>query len=143
MPIPFARIASFMGAPVSKLLTAPELSHRTPTRSVDDEDGEVRYEYEGRGLELICDEQERVATIFFHADGEESLAELPFSLTRRQVHARLGAPAKTGEPRIDAILGAYGAWDRFERDGITLHVQYSAHNEMIEMLTIMRPDRVP
>jgi len=44
---------------------------------------EVWYEFEGHGVDVICDVDERVMTIFIRRGDGEALSEVPFGLGRR------------------------------------------------------------
>ncbi|MEQ1737039.1 MAG: hypothetical protein ABL886_11630 [Rhodoglobus sp.] len=104
---------------------------------------EIWYEFVGAGVEVICDEDESIRTIFLHAGADVSLSELPFGCTREQVLERFGPPSKSGDGTQDPVLGASGAWDRFNVGPVTVHVQYRLKANGIQMITLMRSDRVP
>ena len=133
-------ILAYLGAPVSDLLAIPPFSGWEVRRSVEVDlpSKEVWYEFEGHGVEVICDETERIRTIFLHRGDGETLSEIAFSLSRREVLDRLGAPSKSGAASTIPVLGDKGAWDRFVVPAGAVHVQYRPDRDEIEMITLMR-----
>jgi phage tail tube protein FII len=104
---------------------------------------EVWYAFGARGVDVICDEDESVRTIFLRAGVDELLSETSFSLTREEVLALFGSPSKSGAATRHVVLGDSGAWDRFDLETATIHFQYRLDSGGIEMITLMRPDAVP
>ena len=138
-------LADCLGAKMSELLAMPPFSEWKVTRSTEADlpTKEVWHEFEGHGVELICDESERVRTIFLHRGDGEALSGIAFSLSRRQVLERYGIPSKSGPPVQLPVLGERGAWDRFALPTATIHVQYRPDCDEIDMITLMRPDAAP
>jgi hypothetical protein len=138
-------LASYLGADVSELRTIRPFSGWGVTRSVEKDlpKKEVWYEFEGHGVEVICDEADRIQTIFLHRGDGEALSGIPFSLSRREVLERFGTPSKSGTAAPIPVLGDYGAWDRFTLPAASLHIQYRLDRDEIELITLMRPDAAP
>lgn len=107
----------------------------------------THYVFPRHGLELRCDSYGNVSTIFLYSDElngfDEKLLGIPFSLTRKEVLERFGAPTKSGGRVRDQILGDYGAWDRFARSGRAIHIEYRADADSIKKITLIRADAVP
>jgi hypothetical protein len=107
----------------------------------------IHYVFPQHGLELRCDRDDRISTIFLYSDKfsgfDERLLDVPFSSTRQQVKEHFGPPSKSGGQINDPILGVYGAWDRFTRAGYTIHVEYQADADRVKMITLIRADMVP
>jgi len=105
------------------------------------------YVFVQNGMDFVCDENDKVRSIFLYADDSrcfmESIQDLPFTSRRREVIARLGFPSKSGDKIIDPVLGEYGAWDRFEGPGYSIHVEYRLNADRINKVTLMRADVVP
>jgi hypothetical protein len=139
------KLINYLGADVSELLAIPPFSGWEVTRSTEEDlpKKEVWYEFEGHGVEVICDEAERIQTIFLNRGDGEALAEVPFSLSRREVVERYGCPGKSGAAVRIPALGDYGAWDRFTLPAASIHVQYRLDRDEIDMITLMCPDAVP
>jgi len=138
-------LVAYLGSQVSDLLTIPPFSGWRVIRSVEEDlpIKEIWYEFEGHGVEVICDEAERIRTIFLHPGDAEALSELAFSLTRREVLDRLGAPSKSGTASRIPVLGDKGAWDRFTLSAGSIHVQYRMDRDEIDMITLMRRGTEP
>jgi hypothetical protein len=139
------RLLDYLGSHVTELLAQPPFSGWDAKRSTEEDlpKAEVWYEFEGRGVEVICDEVERIRTIFLHRGDGEALSELPFSISRREVLERFGAPSKSGDRVRIPALGDRGAWDRFTLPTASIHVQYRLDCDEIDMITLMHPDAVP
>ena len=142
-------LPSYLGKPASVILADGPFSHWPVEKSYDNDLEEIviHYVFPHHGLELRCDQVDKVNTVFMYADEfdgfDESLFGVPFSLNRQEVKERLGPPSKSGGPINDRILGAYGAWDRFTKDGYVIHVEYRADTDRINKITLMRTDSVP
>ena len=139
------RLAAYLGAHVSDLLGIPPFSGWEVTRSTEADlpKIEVWYEFKGHGVEVICDEDERIRTIFLHRGDGEALSEVAFSLSRREVLERYGSPSKSGAPVQFPGLSDRGAWDRFTLPTASIHFQYLLDRDEIDMITLMRHDAVP
>lgn len=107
----------------------------------------VQYVFPKNGLELRCDEKEKISSIFLYSEEyggfDESLLDFPFSFRRSQVVDRLGLPSKSGSRLSDPILGEYGAWDRFSRADHVVHAEYRLDADSIKQITLMRADIAP
>lgn len=139
-----ARLAAYLGSAVDGLLSTEPFSGWRVVRSVEHEPREeIRYEFEGCGVEVICDEFDRIQTVFLHRGIGESLVDIPFSMSRWEVLERFGAPAKSGGPVSIPGIPDRGEWDRFALPEAALHIQYRLDRDEIDMITLIRPDAVP
>jgi hypothetical protein len=139
------KLVDYLGADVRELLAIAPFSGWKVTRSVEEDlpKKEVWYEFEGHGVEVICDEADRIQTIFLHRGDAEALCEVSFSLSRRGVVERYGSPSKSGNAVRIPVIGDRGAWDRFTFPKGTLHIQYRTDRDEIDMVTLMCPEAVP
>ncbi len=64
------------------------------------------YIFEGRGLQVSCDAKDEIAPIFLtsSAGWNDSLFDIPLSLTRPEALSRLETPEKSGKKSRDPIL---------------------------------------
>ena len=142
-------MSSYLGKPASAMLADAAFKHWPVEKSFEDdlEEPIIQYVFPQHGLELRCDGDDKVSTIFLCADEfggfDESLLDVPFSSNRQQVLERLGSPSKSGGKLSDPVLGEYGAWDRFARFGHEIHVEYKVDADRIKMITLIRADVVP
>ncbi len=140
---------TYIDKPASALLEkAPFKDWKMERSKFDFGDPEIHYVFEGYGLELICGSDDKIETIFLGPDriGKDSevlLSEVPFSWTQKQVVDRFGTPSKSGGKSSHPTLGEYGGWDRFDKDGYTIHFEYWHDKDKIKRITLMRPDVVP
>lgn len=139
------RLSAYIGADIGELLRLHPFSEWEVLKSIDDAPPkrELWYEFEGHGVDVICDEGGRIRTIFLHRGGGEDLSEVPFSLSRQEVLELFGAPVSSGGPVRTSVLGNSGAWDRFSQAGIVVHFQYRLDSDAIEMITLMSQEAVP
>jgi hypothetical protein len=139
------RLVHYLGSHIGELLKSEPFCGWHSVRSVEnDPTTEIWYEFEGRGVEVICDAFDRIKTVFVRRGGDgESFVDVTFQMARSQVLERLGTPAKSGNAvRIHGI-GDGGAWDRFVLPKAVLHIQYSTVSDEVDLVTLMRPDAVP
>jgi hypothetical protein len=142
-------IVEYLGIQAPTMLGEEPFNHWPVERSFgeDPEEPSFHYIFPQHGLELRCDEDDRISVIFLHSDKnngfDESLTDLKFSLGRREVLARLGSPSKSAGKTSSPILGDAGPWDRFENSEYTVHIEYRVDVDRINRITIMRRDVVP
>lgn len=142
-------LANYLGNPVSTMLEASPFKLWPVDKSFEKDlpTPIIHYVFRQHGLELRCDGDDRVNTIFLYSDEfggfDELLLEFPFSSSRQQVRERLGTPSKSGGKLSDPILGKYGPWDRFARSGHAIHVEYRIDADCIKKITLIRADVVP
>jgi|SRR5688572_6576797 len=142
-------LANYLGSPASVILAEPPFKNWIFEKSYENDLEELRinYIFPENGVDLVCDAEERVTTIFLYSDQtrrfEEDLLDLPFLFTRRQVIECLGPPSKSGGRTNDPVLGEYGPWDRFAMPDYSIHVQFRVDADRINLITLMRADVVP
>lgn len=142
-------LAHYLGREASILLADAPFEHWSFEKSLDTDLEEllINYVFAQDGMDFVCDAEDKVMTIFLYADGSrcfvEGVDDLPFTSGRREVSARLGAPAKSGGRLSHPILGKYGPWDRFARSDYVIHVQYRPDADVISLITLMRADVAP
>ncbi|TPK73117.1 hypothetical protein FJ930_11560 [Mesorhizobium sp. B2-4-15] len=140
------RLLDFLGKPAAYLLTSDPFRRWNFERSVDDylPEKTINYEASQKGFSFTCDSDEAIRTIFVESDDiDKSLIDIPFSTKRRAVQNMLGIPSKGGKPRSDPILGEYGAWDRYDHERQSIHIEYEPHMDRIRRVTLMRADVAP
>jgi hypothetical protein len=69
------------------------------------------------------------------------IAGITFQSYRDDVVRALGSPSRSANPGVVPFLGSHGGWDRYDRESYSIHFSYSASTTMLEMVTIMAPDR--
>ncbi|WP_137930043.1 hypothetical protein [Mesorhizobium comanense] len=140
------RLLDFLGKPAACLLTSDPFRRWNFQRSVDDDLPEktINYEASRQGFSFTCDSDEAITTIFVEADDiDKSLIDIPFSTKRWALQSMLGIPSKSGKPHSHPILGEYGAWDRYDQERHSIHIEYEPHLDRIRRVTLMRADAVP
>ena len=139
------QLTPYLGAQSTVLLCSEPFVRSKARRS---EDGiapecEICYEFDALGVDVTCDSDGRIRAIFVHRWAPDILSHVPFSLRRSQVIDRLGTPSKSGAASHHAILGPSGAWDRFDSATHSIHIEYAADADEVELITLMRRDVVP
>lgn len=149
MSLTLKSVAAYLGRAASDMLSDIPFRYWPFDRSVDNDLNEpvIDYTFPDNGLDIVCDQGDRVATIFLHfcedRHFDEGILDLPPLSTRRDVVERLGPPSQHSDGAIDPILGGFGAWDRFSNYEYTIHVEYRVGIDRIKKLTLMRNDMVP
>lgn len=103
------------------------------------------------GIEFVADFDGRVSTVFFYSGGANDYRQfagaLPegigFGDSQSSVHQRLGQPSVNGGGKVIQFFGKAPKWDRYDREGFSLHIQYVDNESSISLVSLMRPDSVP
>lgn len=149
MTVTISSLAKYLGNPVSAMLTEEPFNNWDYETSFENdlEKPRIDYVFPQNGLDITCDGDERVTTIFLYADVSrhfaEGLHDIPFSATRQQTLALLGRPSRSGGRISDPILGEFGPWDRFDGSDYSVHIAYRADADRIKQITLIRADRIP
>lgn len=142
-------LAKYLGNPVSAMLADMPFKNWAFEKSFENDLDEPIFDYvfAQNGLDLLCDGDDKVTTIFLYFDEsrwfDEGVLDVPFTSSRQQITALLGLPSKSGGRVADPILGECGPWDRFARPGYSIHVEYRVDADRIRKITLMRADVVP
>jgi hypothetical protein len=142
-------INDYLNLPASFMLTELPYSAWHVEKSFENALGQpiIHYLFPVNGLELRCDSEDKVNTIFLYSNElggfDDRCNELSFSLSRQQVLDRLGTPSKSGDGIKDPILGEYGPWDRFSIAEYSIHIEYSAGVDRIKKITLMHANVTP
>lgn len=134
------KLNDYLGAKSFQLLRLPPFNAHTFERTVEEDlpSPLIDYVCEGYGMSFTCDGDENIQTIFIGAEKLHLLEnDLPVNGGRQQVIARLGMPSLSGEPRRHDILGACGAWDRYDFEGHSVHFSYELLENRIQQITLM------
>ena len=70
-------------------------------------------------------------------------AALRHDFSRVSVRNLLGPPSLSGELGCSALLGPTNAWDRYDFQNYSLHVQYTLDETAISLVTLMTASRAP
>ncbi|WP_444941528.1 hypothetical protein ACJJI3_03595 [Microbulbifer sp. ZKSA004] len=88
--------------------------------------------------EASLDQNNIIKTIFLYLNkGCDGVLGLDYSMIKSNVLELLGEPVSTGEPRVDSILGEYGAWEKYVHDNVFVHVEHESKENNIKQITIM------
>lgn len=142
-------IANFLGSNVSVLLKEEPFKSWPVERSVEGEEAQQEryYLFHDNGVELICDSDGIINTIFLRAGYSfthvDPRVNVLFMLTRTNIREEFGEPGKSGEKSSGSILDESGPWDQFRLSEFSLHFQYQLNADKAEMITLMRHDVVP
>lgn len=99
---------------------------------------------EGGAWELSLGDGQIIEAVFLHKpDKFESVLGFGTGSSLEVVQSIYGECTSHGEPSDDRLLGAYGAWERYDRDEFSLHVEHEIGSSLIKMVTIMMPKVAP
>jgi hypothetical protein len=73
----------------------------------------------------------------------ELVAGLSAGSTRTDVRRALGEPTSSGEATEIVGLRRFGPWDKFDRDSLRLHFEYTEPDERLHRLTVSVSDSAP
>ena len=125
-----------------------------PTRYTDDDDGSFYMSFEQDGISFLFNKASALRTIHLFSSVNEEIeqgfaryqAALPFGLSfgnsRDEVHALLGAPAKSGGGQPGMIHAVVPYWDRYAYPECELNVQYSKDLMSILLVALTKPSIV-
>jgi hypothetical protein len=143
------KITDYLGFQASLMLRDEPFNGWEVERSLEEDLDPpiIHYVFPRHGLELRCDDDEKISVIFLYFDEYEGfddvLIEPRFSWSRQQVVEYFGSPSKSGGSSSHPILGDYGAWDRFAMPGYAVRFEYRMDSDSIRKITFMRNDVVP
>jgi hypothetical protein len=145
------KLAEYLGTEVAVFLNDERFKGWKVERTQENElePPVVYYVFPERGLELECDADERICTIFLRTKDGDTFddklisPDLSLNWNRQQVLQHLGPPSWSGPEHTHQILGAYGAWNRFDRPRCVIHVKYLINADGIDEITLIRPERAP
>jgi hypothetical protein len=112
--------------------------------------GKVYYRiYDVDGIELICDGEDRITTVFLYSGSSEGKIRfrgrlpknLQFSDTRAMIAQRLGMPDCAGGGG-EGVSGKVNIWERYQTDACVLHITYGSDG-CIKMVTLMSASTAP
>jgi len=105
---------------------------------------EYYYSFTQAGIELICDPQDRITTVFIFAGDDNHgryVGDLPrnlrFSDSRAEVSQKLGMASMSGGG-TEGTLGKIPIWDKYYFPTYSLHVQYGT-NGNVSQITLSTP----
>lgn len=137
-------VHEYLGLAIGDLLRDPPWSEWRAVRTVHGKPiYQIWYEFDGHGVDVICDTLDRVQSVFINKGEGEALAGIPFAWGRKQVLEHFGEPAKSGGASWVPKLGTSGAWDRFLIPNGSIHIRYCLDCDEIDRVTFMRSDAVP
>lgn len=145
------KMVKYIGENISKLLDTKPFANWKFERFVEDDDmlePGVDYIFYGHGLEVNCNDNDYIRTIFLHSDSyggtDKSLVDIPFSFTREKVLKYFNMPPeRSKEGFVDPILGEIGGHDRFRLSDALVHIQYKPKIDEIKTITFMKEDAFP
>lgn len=140
------KLIDYLGAKSSELFSLPLFNAYTFEKTVEEDlpTLEIHYLSEENGMSFTCDGDENIQSIFIEAESLHLLDnELPVHGGRQEVIARLGMPSLSGEAHRHEILGMYGAWDRYDFEGYSIHFSYELLGNGIYRVTLMTSAIVP
>ena len=88
--------------------------------------------------EISLGEDYIVKTIFLYLNrGYREFKNISASTTREEVYRQFGKPKKECGESEHPILGKYGAWEKYEFDRYSVHIEHELDHDSVKMITIM------
>ena len=140
------KMMKYINKHISVLLGEDPFNKWEIERSIEEDDllePGIDYLFEGHGLEINCDSNDIIRTIFLHSNeyggADKSLTKISLSLSRDEfLRDFQRTPEKSGEGLCDPILGEFGGYDRFRLPDALMHIQYKPGDNSINMITFMK-----
>ncbi len=139
----------FLNKDIHKLLHSSPFNQWLYEETIDEDQPSLeRYiTFTDKGLEVLCDEFNKIQTIFIDNNFDVSkltiVPAIDFSFDRTAIRNNFGEPNFLREPFTDEYLGKYGAWDRYDNPSYVLHFSYEVENENLKKITLMTVERAP
>lgn len=123
-----------------------------PTKSLGKDGGfKARVSYQESGIVLYfeyCPSEWLCQSVMLYPGGVEDFSRYPheiedglsLSSARADVRAVLGTPAATGgggPPLLNVLVDYH--WDRYDRDGYSVRIEYDEEQGQIRLITLMAP----
>jgi len=140
------KAAELLGKTMTDVLPTAPFCNWQFERSADEDLDEplVYFEFKAHGIDFTCRDTGRISTIFFSPAGEAAkIFELPTSLARNEIRDQFGEPDASGEGMVDAVLGAFGPYDRYDYPDYSAHFEYFPDQDKIKLVTLMTSSVVP
>ena len=141
-------LVKYLGMDASILLADSPFKNWTFEKSFENdlEEPRIDYVFAQDGMDIVCDGEDKVRSIFLYTDESRcfngDVQDLPLISNRQAVLSRLGSPSKSSGKIKDSILGEFGPWDRFVHSGYVIHIGYRLDADVINKITLMRLDVV-
>lgn len=106
------------------------------TRAMHPFENSETFSNSSQRIEMVANAVGAVTTVFL-TPGEQDLWKegVPAAMTRETVHRLLGRPTHSSGPDH--------WWDRFDSQGVSIHVQYGGRPSVVSRITIMAPEVAP
>ncbi len=94
---------------------------------------------------MLLNTEDSVETIFLYMDkGYSEFIGIKQQTSREMVLSILGKPDHIQNTVTKSLMGKQvGCWERYDYENHVLHVQHSANNDTVEIITIMSPTVAP
>lgn len=141
-------LSKFLSRPFDEMKRQSPFNQWKSKREVDEdsEPPEVMYTFSGGALEVHCNLEDCITSIFLKKESYKGneLSPVCFKSRRADVIKAMGQkPSFMGDAEEDDILGPSGPWLRFDSKTICIHVQFEYDSDSIEMITLMSPEVAP
>ena len=137
----------YLGKDISSILKISPFKSWIITQSRHDDLAEIRihYIFENKAIEIVCDKDNLIGTIFINVDKYDSFKffEIPFSSNRKKVLKQFGKPFKTQEMFNHSILGVFKKCDYFRQNQLVIAIDYKIKKNEIHNVTLMTNDFLP
>lgn len=96
------------------------------------------------GVSFVLSRGERVSVVQLYSAGRDGYSEftgaipkgLSFAMSREEVRAKMGKPQLSGEATTIPILGEKPAWDKFDTEEFSVHVEYGHELDKVGLITL-------
>jgi len=140
-------LTSLLGRNLNDPALAQIISSLGVEPEITEVDDRYYYEFKNKGLELVFDEDLKLRSIHLYPEGRNGYSQyrgdipndITFTLSRSEVHQKLGEPSAFGGGKVKPVFGVIPRWDLYEYPTYSLHVEYLPGENGISLITLMPP----
>ncbi len=136
-----------LGQKYNQIKTLVYCSERQEIYDFSENDDEQEYYIAAKDgtWEMLLNAEDSVETIFLYMDkGYSEFIGIKQQTSREMVLSILGKPDHIQNTVTKSLMGKQvGCWERYDYENHVLHVQHSANNDTVEIITIMSPTVAP
>lgn len=110
----------------------------------DGEEQEFSVSAQDGSWEISLGKDLLIETVFLYkVDNFEIYTGINTYTIQTKIEDIFGEPSASGQQSESALLGVKGAWRRYDKSGVSVHVEREVDSEAIKMITLMLPEVAP
>lgn len=135
-----------LGLTIAELRSAPFIVNLGDAPRISEFDDEWYVEFPGAGVSCVVGPSGLVFAVQLYGCGKDGYSDyggplpdgLKITAVRAEARALFGRPVSSSDGGHVALLGPMPGWDRYERDGFSVHLSFGGLNGAIDLVTLSR-----